>query len=70
MSMMITLALMAALIGLTVLSGWMGARPRDFTRPRLVPWPFLMMLSAAAAMMMAVHALNLVGVTTGGNSAV
>ena len=70
MSMPITLALLATLAGLTILFGWLGARPRDFTRPRMVNWQILMMLTAAGAMMMMVHALNLVGVTTGGNSAV
>ncbi|ESQ77190.1 hypothetical protein [Asticcacaulis sp. AC402] len=33
----------------TVLAGWLGARPPDLRRPgpRMVPWRFVMLLSAA-----------------------
>ena len=33
--------------------------------PRLAPWRFLMLLSAAVVLYMLVHLLNLAGVTTG-----
>lgn len=66
MNLTITAILLAAAVGSTVVCGWMGARPRtNLTQPRLVPWQFLMLLTAAGAMMMLVHAINLLGVQTG-----
>lgn len=54
------------MLGLTVLCGWRGARPPDLHRgPRLAPWRFLMLLSAAGAMLLLVHLVNLMGVRTG-----
>jgi hypothetical protein len=67
MNLIITSILLAAAVGSTVVFGWLGARPRtDLTKPRMVPWQLLMLLAAAGAMMMLVHALNLIGVKTGG----
>jgi hypothetical protein len=61
-----TLAAAAVLGGLTVLCGWLGARPPDPRRgPRLAPYRFLMMLGATGLMLLAVHMLNLAGVKTG-----
>ena len=66
MSLTITLALLAAALGLTALFGWLGARAPDLHRgPRLLPYRFLMLLAAAGALMMLVHLVNLLGVTTG-----
>ena len=67
MTLPVTLVLMLAAIGLTVFCGWMGARPRDYSKPRLVPWQFLMLLSAAAVLVMIVGLLNELGITTGTN---
>jgi hypothetical protein len=67
MNLPITLVLFLASIGLTVFCGWMGARPRDYSKPRLVPWQFLMLLSAALVLIMIVGLLNELGVTTGAN---
>lgn len=67
MNLPITLVLLLASIGLTVLCGWMGARPRDYSKPRIVPWQFLMLLSAALVLIMIVGLLNELGVTTGAN---
>ena len=62
----VTLLSAAVGIGLTVLFGWRGARPPDLARgPRLVPWRFLMLLSAAWVLLMVVHLFNLMGVETG-----
>ena len=62
----VTLLSAAVGVGLTVLCGWRGARPPDPARgPRLVPWRFLMLLSAAWVLLMLVHLANLVGVHTG-----
>lgn len=66
MSLTLTLALLASALGLTAAFGWLGARPPDLRRgPRLLPYRFLMLLSAAAGVMMLVHLVNLMGVTTG-----
>lgn len=54
-----------ALFGL--FAGWRGARAPDPHRgPRMMPWRFLMLLAAAGALLMLVHVINLLGVTTGG----
>ena len=66
MSLMVTLSLLAATLCLTVFCGWRGALPPDLHRgPRLAPWRFLMLLSAAGAMLLLVHLVNLLGVDTG-----
>ncbi len=62
----VTLAITAALVGLTALLGWAGSRPPDVRRgPRLIPYRFLMMLGAVGVMLMVVHMLNLAGMNTG-----
>ncbi|OYW93358.1 MAG: hypothetical protein B7Z13_07535 [Caulobacterales bacterium 32-67-6] len=66
MELSVTLALGAGLLVLTVFCGWMGARPPDFKRgPRLVPYRFIMLLGAAGLLVVLVHLLNLMGVSTG-----
>lgn len=60
--------LVAALAGAlaAALFGWLGARPPDLRRgPRMAPYRFLMLLSAAWVLFMLIHAANLVGITTG-----
>jgi hypothetical protein len=62
----ITLAVTLALAALTALFGWAGSRPPNLHRgPRLVPYRFLMMMSAVGVMLMVVHMLNLAGMKTG-----
>jgi hypothetical protein len=62
----LTLILTAAAVALTVLFGWLGARPLDFRRgPRLAPWRLFMLLGAAAVLVLLVHLVNLAGFTTG-----
>ena len=62
----VTLFSAAVGVGLTVLCGWRGARPPDVRRgPRMIPWRFLMLLSAAWVLLMLVHVANLMGVDTG-----
>jgi hypothetical protein len=66
MDLPLTLMLAAAALALALACGWRGARPPDPRKgPRMVPWRFLMLLAAAGFMVMAVHAINLAGVTTG-----
>jgi hypothetical protein len=63
----ITAALLLAAIAVTVLCGWMGARPRDYSKPRMVPWQLLMLISAAVCLVLLVGVLNELGVTSGAN---
>lgn len=66
MDLRLTLTLLAALAAFAVFAGWRGARPPNPHKgPRLAPWRFLMLLSAAIAVLMLVHAVNLMGMTTG-----
>ena len=65
-TMPVTLFSAAVGVGLTVLCGWRGAQPPDVRRgPRMIPWRFLMLLSAAWVLLMLVHVANLMGVDTG-----
>ena len=62
----LTLTLDAAAIALAILCGWRGARAPDPNRgPRLFPWRPIMALCAAAALLLSVHLVNLLGVKTG-----
>lgn len=65
MSLIVTIALLALGAALTVLFGWMGARPRELGKPQMVPWQILMMFAAAWCLLMVVHILNLLGAHTG-----
>jgi hypothetical protein len=67
MTLPVTLVLLLASIGAVVFCGWMGARPRDYSKPRLVSWQFLMLLSAAVVLVMIVGLLNELGIKTGAN---
>ena len=56
MSTPLTLCLIAAAVALTTFAGWRGARPWDPTRGvRMIPWRFIMILSAAAILLLAIH---------------
>jgi hypothetical protein len=66
MSLSLTLILAAAFLAVAVLAAWRGARPPNPLRgPRLMPWRLTMLTSAAFALLMIVHLVNLLGVTTG-----
>jgi hypothetical protein len=68
MDLPLTLSIAAGLLALAVFAGWRGARPPNPHRgPRLMPWRFLMLLAAAGLLAMLVHAVNLLGLTTGPN---
>jgi hypothetical protein len=61
----ITLGLLAASILLTVVFGWLGARPKQLGEVRMVNWQIPMMITAATTLMMLVHLLGLFGAQTG-----
>jgi hypothetical protein len=66
MELSLTLAAGAALLALTLLAAWKGARPPDLRRgPRLIPYRFIMLLGAAGLIVILVHLVNLMGVSTG-----
>ncbi len=55
-----TLAASAAFLAIAVFAAWRGARPPNPHRgPRLAPWRFMMLLSAAVLMFLLGHAVHL-----------
>ena len=66
MNLMITLGLLGFGLAWTVGCGWMGARPKDYLKPRLIPWQILMLVGAVFVLVVAIHLLNLFGMNTGG----
>jgi hypothetical protein len=66
MDMPTTLVAAFAALAFTVFCGWRGARPINVLRgPRMMPWRPLMVAGATATLLLAAHALNLLGVKTG-----
>lgn len=58
----LTLILLAGSVAAAALAGWRGARAPDPRRgPRMIPWRFLMVLSAAFASLLLVHLGTLFG---------
>lgn len=56
MALVPTVILAACALALTVLFGWLGARPANPLRgPRLVPWRFLMLLAFLGLVLTLVH---------------
>ena len=61
MALVPTVILAVCALALTVLFGWLGARPVNPLRgPRLVPWRFLMLLAFLAMVLALVHLVALV----------
>lgn len=66
MGLELTLALVAAAVALAAFAGWRGARQPDLRKgPRMIPWRLIMVTAAAMALLLLVHAVNLLGVRTG-----
>ena len=62
MNLTTTLVLLGVALAVMVFCGWRGARPPDpFKGPRLMPWRFLMVGSAAIAMLLLIHLATLFG---------
>ena len=62
MSLTTTLILLALTLAVMVFTGWRGARPPDPLKgPRMMPWRFLMLLSAAMATLLLIHVGTLMG---------
>jgi hypothetical protein len=62
MSLTTTLVLLSVALAVMVFCGWRGARPPDpFKGPRMMPWRFLMVGSAAIAMLLLIHLATLFG---------
>ena len=66
MNLPISLSIAGGALALTVLFGWLGARPaRPLSPPRLVPWRFLMMIAFVGVIAMLVHAVALLRAARG-----
>jgi hypothetical protein len=60
-----TIATCIGLLALAATAGWMGARPPNLHRgPRMVPWRFIMLLSAAGLLGALTWLASLLGLTT------
>lgn len=70
MDLVTTLVILAVTAALFALSYWRSAKPVDQRVPTLnpwrVPWRAIMIFSGAAALLMLVHIVNLMGIQTGG----
>ena len=63
----ITLSVAGASLVSTVFAAWRSGRPRkDSLQARWIPWRFVVLVSSAVLLLSVVHAVNLMGVTTGG----
>ena len=65
MNLPLTVVLLVASVALTVFFGWLGAKPRDYSKLSRPPWQFLMLISAAMVLIAFVGILNELGVSTG-----
>lgn len=60
MDLHLTLVLLAISLAVTVISGWRGALPPNLAKgPRMMPWRFLMLASAALAFLLMIHMATL-----------
>jgi hypothetical protein len=52
---------------MTGLAAWQSSRPRkDSLQTKWIPWRFVVLASGAVLVLAAVHAVNLMGIETGG----
>jgi hypothetical protein len=66
MTFTVTVVLALGFLAVALFCGWRGAKPPDLLKgPRLVPWRPLMVGAVIGLLILVVHAINLLGVTTG-----
>lgn len=66
MTFSVTLGLLALVLAVGLFSGWRGAQaPNPLKGPRLMPYRLIMVTAAAAALVLLVHLVNLLGIKTG-----
>ncbi len=65
MTLTTTLIVLAAAAGLFAFGSWRAAQPADPLNPRLIPWRPVIIVAGVAALLMVVHLVNLMGVSTG-----
>lgn len=66
MTLPVTLGLIATALAIAVFAGWRGAQPPNPLKGvRMAPHRLIMVTAAAAALILLVHLVNLLGVTTG-----
>jgi hypothetical protein len=66
MDIPVTLLLSAVFLILTILFGWIGARPaRPLARPRLIPWRLLMLAAFVMMIAVLVHAVAILRAANG-----
>ncbi|MHC3126900.1 hypothetical protein OB03_06135 [Brevundimonas sp. GN22] len=63
MSLQLTLILLFIAVVFGAICAWRGAKPLDLTRskPRMMPWRFLMLVCAALTMLLLIHLAGLYG---------
>ena len=60
MDLQLTLIILAISLVVAVVSGWRGALPPNIKKgPRMMPWRFLMLASAALAFLLLIHVATL-----------
>jgi hypothetical protein len=60
-----TLVALAAAGALFAFASWRAALPADPLRPRLAPWRGIILAAGVISLLLLVHVINLLGVTTG-----
>lgn len=65
MTLVTTIVVLALSVGLYAFGSWRAARPADPLNPRLIPWRPVILTAGVVAILMLVHLVNLLGVTTG-----
>jgi hypothetical protein len=61
----LTIALLAASIGMVALMSWLERRPRNSLTPRMIPTTPVLMVFVVIALLALVHLANLYGMPTG-----
>jgi hypothetical protein len=63
----ITLSVIGVSLGAALLAAWQSGRPRkDSLQTKWIPWRFVVLVAGAVLVLGVVHAINLMGVHTGG----